>query len=213
MGAMLELDSASRKVKEYLGMSTLPVGIKLMHAGEETERTEYDVGDRRRPFCYFVHEAALGHRFLVRLGDFKCVNADLALGLREPRYAHFEPRIHERIEAVRVGPLADSDLVMLILNPEQVMTAAVMLEGIQVRFGRNRTICGDCSAGVYNTGQPRLTFLCIGPRTTGGFGSSDLVLSMPYQTFLELPSKMGRLAQFSRRAKESLTERLLLRLQ
>jgi uncharacterized protein (DUF169 family) len=63
-------------------------------------------------------------------------------------------------------------------------------------------------AEVLRSGQPRITFMCVGSRTSGGFHSDEMVLSLPYSQFMELPSKMGKLAQMSRKAQDSLTHRL-----
>jgi uncharacterized protein (DUF169 family) len=63
-------------------------------------------------------------------------------------------------------------------------------------------------AEVLNSGQPRITFLCVGSRMSGGFQSDEMVLSLSYALFMELPPKMSKLAQMSRKAQDSLTHRL-----
>jgi uncharacterized protein (DUF169 family) len=200
--------SVGRKLQEYLGMTGRPVGVKVLRDGKIPDESGFDHLQSRAPFCRFVSEAAKGKNFIMRLDDLKCNNAELTLGLREPHYGEIELRIPGKVAALRVGPLEDSDVVMLVVQPGQVMTAALIIENIQLRFRRNRAVCGDSMADVLNSGQPRITFLCVGSRTSGGFNSDELVLSLPYAMFMELLPKMGKLAQMSRKAQDSLTHRL-----
>ena len=206
---MAGADSYAKKIQEYLGMKTRPVGIKLFKQGTVIEDSGIEKIENRLTFCRLVHDAAEGKNFLMRLENLKCINAELTLGLREPRYGNIDFRIKEKISALRIGPAESADIIMLILNPEQVMSAANMVEGINLRFRKNRAICGDCVTEVYNSGQPRISFLCIGSRTNGHFADNELILSMTYKMFLELPSKMSKMASLSRRAKDSLAQRLL----
>ena len=196
------------KLREYLGMPGRPVGVKILRPGELPDAAAFDKLPVRAPFCRYVSEAAKGKNFIMRLDDLKCNNAELALGLREPHYGEVELRIPGKVAALRVGPLEDSDVVMLILQPGQVMTASLIVEDIQMRFRRNRAVCGDSMTEVFNSGQPRITFLCVGSRTSGGFHNDEVVLSMPYSQFMKLPSRMSKLAQMSRKAQDSLTHRL-----
>ena len=201
--------SVGRKLREYIGMSGRPVGVKVLRSGEIPQEAGFDRLASKSPFCRFVSEAAKGKNFIMRLDDLKCNNAELTLGLREPHYGEIELRIPGKVAALRIGPLEESDVVMLILQPGQVMTAALIIEDIQMRFRRNRAVCGDSMAEVFNRGQPRITFLCVGARTSGGFYNDEMVLSLPYAQFMELPAKMSKLAQMSRKAQDSLTHRLV----
>ena len=185
-----------------------PVGVKVMRPGEVPDTAAFDKLPARAPFCRYVSEAAKGKNFIMTLDDLKCNNAELTLGLREPRFGEVELRIQGEVAALRVGPLESADVVMLVLQPGQVMTASLIVEDIQLRFRHNRAVCGDSMAEVLNSGQPRITFLCVGSRTSGGFSSDQLVLSMPYSQFMGLPSKMSKLAQMSRKAQDTLTHRL-----
>lgn len=189
-------------------MSGRPVGVKVLRPGEIPDESAFDKLPSRAPFCRYVSEAAKGKNFIMRLGDLKCNVAELTLGLREPHYGEVEMRIPGKVAALRVGPLEGADVVMLVLQPGQVMTAALIIENIQMRFRRNRAVCGDSMAEVLNSGQPRITFLCVGSRMSGGFQSDEMMLSLPYALFMELPPKMGKLAQMSRKAQDSLTHRL-----
>ena len=180
----------------------------MLRFGEIPDTAAFDKLPGPAPFCRYVSEAAKGKKFIMRLDDLKCNNAELTLGLREPHYGEVELRIPGKVAALRIGPLEGSDVVMLVLLPGHVMTASLIIENIQMRFRRNRAVCGDSMAEVLNSGQPRITFLCVGSRTSGGFHKDELVLSMPYSQFMELPSKMSKLAQMSRKAQDSLTDRL-----
>jgi uncharacterized protein (DUF169 family) len=200
--------ATGRKLQEYLGMPGRPVGVKVLRPGEVPDEAGFDHLPARAPFCRFVSEAAKGKNFIMRLDYLKCNNAELTLGLREPHYGEIEFRIPGKVAALRVGPLEDADVVMLILQPGQVMTASLIIEGINLRFRRNRAVCGDNMAEVFNSGQPRISFLCVGSRTSGGFSSDQLVLSLPYKQFMELPPKMSKLTQMSRKAQDGLTHRL-----
>lgn len=200
--------SVGRKLQEYLGTPGRPVGVKVLRPGKVPDDTGFDRLPSRAPFCRYVSEAAKGKNFIMRLDDLKCNNAELTLGLREPRYGEIELRIPGKVAALRIGPLEESDVVMLILQPGQVMTAALIIDDINLRFRRNRAVCGDSMAEVLNSGQPRITFLCVGSRMSGGFQSDEMVLSLPYALFMELPPKMSKLAQMSRKAQDSLTYRL-----
>jgi uncharacterized protein (DUF169 family) len=200
--------SVGRKLSEYLGMEGRPVGVKVLRAGEVPDEAGFDKLEKRATFCRYVSEAAKGRNFIMRLEDLKCNNAELTLGLREPHYGDIEFRLPGHVEALRIGPLDGADIVLMVLQPGQVMTAALIIEDINLRFRKNRAVCGDGVTEVFNTGVPRLTFLCVGSRTSGGFTSDQLVLSIPYTRFMELPAKMSKLGQISRKAQDSLVDKL-----
>ncbi len=202
-----ELGLESRKAREYLGMLTQPVGVKLIRQGDQIDTTHYDKADGRKTFCWYVHEASRGKSFLVRWEDLDCNRAEIVLGFREPRFANIEPRIREKITGVRIGPVADADAVMLVLNPEQGMTITNLLPEIRVSFKKNRTVCGEGMASVYNNQQPTMTPLCVGARTDGGFQADELLVTLPYKMFMELPLRMNKFASLSRQAVDSLTRR------
>ena len=207
MGTVEELDSTSRKVQEYLGMATRPVGVKLVVDGEELEHSDYEKVDIRGPFCRFVHDASRGKKFFIELPDIDCNKAEIVVGFKEPRFANIEPRVKEKVKALVVGPTGDADVVMLILNAGQAMTLSNLLPEIKLSFRKNRTVCGEGLATVYNTKQPSMTLLCIGARTDGNFEPEEMLITLPYKTFLELPAKMSKFASLSRQAVDSLRER------
>ena len=204
-------DAGSRKIIEYLGMNTRPVGIKLVRTGETLVGAKYDEITGAESFCWFVHNAARGKNYLIRREDLDCNKAEMVLGFREPRFANIEPRIHEKIMAVRIGPVDDADTVMLVLNPEQAMTLGNLMPGMNLTFKWNRTVCGEGMAYVYNSKKPSVNMLCIGARTDGEFKPDELLVTLPYKSFLELPSRMGKFASMSRQALDSLSEKLKIK--
>jgi uncharacterized protein (DUF169 family) len=205
------LDSNSKKIQEYLGMSGRPVGVKLLRQGGTINDTGYDKMEGRKTFCRHIHEAAAGKNFVMRLEHLDCTDAEIILGFRRPRFADVQPRITEEIAAVRIGPVADADIVMLVLNPEQTMTLSNVMPGLAVTFKKNRTVCGEGVPRVYYGNQPTVTLLCIGARTDGAFAPHEMLVSLPYKTFLELPARMSKFASFSRKAMDGLAQRIKFR--
>lgn len=204
---MNETDSTSRKVQEYLGMTTRPVGVKLIREGDPASQFAYDKAGSRGPFCRYVHEASRDKNFLINVKDLDCTKAEIVVGFKEPRFAAIEPRIKEKIAAVRIGPVEDADVVMLILNPGQAMTLNNILPEINLSVRKNRTVCGEGLASVYNTRQPTMSLLCIGARTDGNFQPDELLVTLPYNLFLELPSRMNKFMSISRQAIDSFRNR------
>lgn len=207
MNLIKEMDSTSHKVQDYLGMTTRPVGVKLVLNPEQSENHTYDKADRRGPFCRYVHEASRGKNFLINWEDLDCNKAEIVVGFKEPRFANIEPRIKEKIAAVRIGPIEGADVVMLIINPSQAMTLANLMPDIKLSQRKNRTVCGEGLAAVYNTKQPTMTLLCIGARTDGDFEPDELLVTLPYHAFTELPARMNRFASLGRQAIENLRSR------
>jgi uncharacterized protein (DUF169 family) len=202
----LELDALSEKVRLYLGMPTRPLGIRLIKPGEPANSSL--AAGRRAPFCWYVREAATGTDFLVRREDLDCNKAQIVLGFRDPLFAGLEPRIKERAAALLIGPVAGSNVVMLVLTPAQAMTLCNLVPGMNVVFRKNRTVCGDGMAHVFNTHRPSMSLLCIGARTDGAFQEHELLVTLPFSAFLELPSKMNKWSAVSRNAVEGIRDRL-----
>ncbi|MDO8473703.1 MAG: DUF169 domain-containing protein, partial [Dehalococcoidia bacterium] len=125
------------------------------------------------------------------------------------KYVNIEPRIREKMAAVRVGPVDGADIVLLILNAEQVMTVSILLEGMEATFKGNMAVCGEATALVHNTGKPNVTFLCNGARTFGTYETNEVVVALPIKVFQELPTKMGKFSSLSKKAREGLAQILL----
>ncbi len=204
-----DLKGTIKTVQDYLGMSLRPVGIKIFREADKVEAPGIGKPEKRLTFCRFVREAAQGKDFLIKMEDLNCLNAEVALGFREPKYVNIEPRIKEKVTALRIGPVEDSDVVLLVLTPEQVMTMSILLEGISAKFKGDMAVCGEAMALVYNSGEPNVTFLCNGARMYGGYEPNELVLALPYKVFLGLPSRMGKFVSLSKKAKDGLAQLLL----
>lgn len=199
-------ESIGKAVASYLGMTYRPVGVKLLK-----EPVKAKPSHEKKTYCRFVHDAALGQDVVIDMADLNCLNAEVVLGFREPKYVAIEPRVKEKIEAIRIGPLEEADVVLFVLNAEQVMTLSILLEGVRAESRGDMGVCGEATAKVYNEGQTNVTFLCNGARLYGGYEPNHLIISLPYQRFLELPQKMSRFSSLSKKAKEGFS-RLLLRI-
>jgi len=186
-------EEMEERVRSYLGLNHRLVGIKI---------SEENV-DGKHPavlmtFCRAVRETLGGKELVIGIDDLDCPNAELCLGFREPMFVDVGPRIKSKTRAVHMGPLEDADVVLLVLNSEQVMIMSILLGGIKAEFKGEMAICGEAVAKVYNEGQPNVSFLCSGARDLGGFETHEVVLSLPYTLFLELPDRMTKFASLSR---------------
>ncbi|HIC90403.1 MAG TPA: hypothetical protein EYP04_13510 [Anaerolineae bacterium] len=189
-GEMSEIGQVEETVRSYLDIEFPLVGIQFL-----MEEVESDHPPGQYTFCQFVRMALEERReFVITGGDLSCPSAELALGFREPKYVEVEPRIRKPVRAVRIGPLEGADVVLMVLNPHQVMALAILLGGIKAEFRGEMALCGEAVAQVYNTGQPNVSFLCQGARELGGFGTYELVVGLPYETVLQLPERMTKFA-------------------
>lgn len=175
----------SSGIRAYLGMKYELVGIKINKGAEDTRPEE------PKSFCQLVKEASLGKEFSIEIEDLACPNAELCLGFREPKYVEVEPRIKEHVERVSIGKVtSDSDVILCVLNPEQIMTMSILLGGITPTFKGELGVCGEAVAKVYNDNKPNVTFLCNGARLFGGFRENELLLALPKDCFWELEKRI-----------------------
>ena len=198
-----ELERIEENLRSYLGMNHHLVGVKILEENVDGKHPDAPV-----TFCRAVREALEGKELVIGIGDLDCPSAELCLGFREPMFVDVEPRIKTKTKAVRIGPLEDADVILLVLNPEQVMVMSILLGGIKAEFKGEMAICGEAVAQVYNTGEPNISFLCSGARELGGFEASEVVLGLPYALFLELPNKMTKCASLSRSVRGSMSQLL-----
>jgi uncharacterized protein (DUF169 family) len=184
------------RVRSYLGLDHHLVGIQI---------SEESIGGIHpavlMTFCKAMREALGGKELVIEIDDLSCPNAELCLGFREPMFVDIEPRIKSKTKAVRIGPLEGADVVLFVLNSEQVMVMSILLGGIKAEFKGEMAICGEAVAKVCNEGKPNVSFLCSGARELGGFQTHEVVLSLPYALFLELPDRMTKFASLSRSAR------------
>jgi len=185
-------EEIEEKVRSYLGLNHRLVGIKI---SEESIDGEYPAIPMT--FCRAVRETLGGKELVVGIDDLSCPNAELCLGFRESTFVDVGPRIKTTTEAVRVGPLEGADVVLFVLNSEQVMVMSILLGGIRAEFKGEMALCGEAVAKVYNEGQPNVSFLCSGARDLGDFETYEVVLSLPYTLFLELPDRMTKFTSLS----------------
>jgi uncharacterized protein (DUF169 family) len=172
-------------VRQYLGMKDKVVGVKI--------NPTRDYQHPREPvwFCQVVKDGTSRDiDYAIDLEDLACPNADITLGFRSPRYVQIEPRIKEEVKRIRVGPVDGSDLVLLCLNGEQVMTLSILLGGITTTTKGELGVCGEAVAATYNEAKPHLTFLCNGARLMGGFRPNELLLAIPLNEFNALAHRI-----------------------
>jgi len=175
-------------VRAYIGIKDKLVGIKI-NPSEDGEHPKEPAW-----FCQLVKEASLrGKEFVINLEDLSCPNADITLGFRKPRYMEIEPRIKEEVKRVKIGSVEGSDVVLLCLNAEQVMTLSILLGGITSFFKGEMGVCGEAVAATYNQKKPNITFLCNGARLMGGFRTNEIVLAIPCQEFNSLTQRIENL--------------------
>ena len=203
MGKKEELERIEERVRSYLGMNHRLVGIQILEKDVDGEHPEVPM-----TFCRAVREALAGKELVIGIDDLSCPSAELCLGFREPMFVDVEPRIKSKTRAVRIGPLEDADVILFVLNPEQVMVMSILLGGIKAEFKGEMAICGEAVARVYNEGQPNVSFLCSGARQFGGFETHEVVLSLPYTLFLELPGRMTKFACLNRSVRGSMSQLL-----
>lgn len=97
--------------------------------------------------------------------------------------------IYGRLDRFPVEP----DIVLALLNARQTMLvaeaqgAANWLEGGQLAFGR--PTCGIIPRTL-RTGQPSLSFGCVGARTYVGMEPSQMVLALPGSHFAQLVARL-----------------------
>ncbi len=186
-------EEIEEKVRSYLGLNHRLVGIKISEENLDGNRLAVPT-----TFCRAVREALGRKELVIGIDDLSCPNAELCLGFREPMFVDVEPRIKAKTKAVHIGPLGGADVVLFVLNSEQVMIMSILLGGIRAEFKGEMAICGEAVAKVYNEGEPNVSFLCSGARELGGFETHEVVLSLPYALFLELPDRMTKFASLSR---------------
>jgi uncharacterized protein (DUF169 family) len=186
-------EEIEEKVRSYLGLNHHLVGIRISEENVDGNHPTVSM-----TFCRAVREALRRKELVIGIDDLSCPNAELCLGFREPMFVDVEPRIKAKTKAVCIGPLEGADAVLFVLNSEQVMIISILLGGIKAEFKGEMAICGEAVAKVYNEGEPNVSFLCSGARELGGFETHEVVLSLPYALFLELPDKMTKFASLSK---------------
>lgn len=186
----------AHEIRSLLSLAHRPVGIQIQEGPLIAEPSPAPLR-----FCILERQDLDGGTHRLRLGDIECPGAALALGMVEPAYVDVEPRIRTPVSSVLVGPIEGADQVLFTVTPRQAMTLAVLTGGIEARCTGTHAVCGEVIARVHETGRPHLSLLCSGMRELCGFGDDELVVGMPWKTFLALPQAMTRHASLDSREK------------
>src|SRR3989338_7402872 len=174
---MVDIDSV---IRSYIGSKYKLVGVKILN---EIPKDLSDKPKKPMRHCQMVWEAAvLGKTFTYMLEDLSCANAELALGFVEPKYVDVQPRIQPSdTKAIRIGSIDGADVILIILNPKQLMDLSVLLGGIKAEFKGEIAVCGEATSLPYMTKKPNISLLCNGARMFSDYKESELVLGLPYE--------------------------------
>ncbi len=180
-------------IRAFVGSKLRLVGVKIIDEmpKDGTERP-------KKPLRYskLIREAAQGKNFTVLEKDISDANPQLALGFYEPKYVDIQPRISPaNTKAVRIGPIEGSDVVLMILNPKQVMELAQVFGPIDARFQGELGVEGEATALPYMGKKPNVSFLCNSARLLSGYLESEVILSMPTPDAQSLAEKIENQAR------------------
>lgn len=179
------------RIKGYLGTSNL-VGVRI-------DKDNGPPDDRRPPkkkrFCQIVKEATEGSSCIFNVDDLDCPNAMIALGFQEPSFIEIETRITPAdTKSVEVAPLKEiesPDVVLIILNPMQLMMIGNRMGIIEAKFKGDMAVCGEATASVYMNKKPNMSPLCGGARKYAKYKDSELIFGAPLQYFKDLDEKIA----------------------
>ena len=179
-----------KDIQKILNTKFFPVGIRIINDDTQSWDTSFLEVESNKRFCYYVRQAAQGHKFVVKEdSNLECYTPFLCLGFKEPKYAEFEPRIKSLpTKAVLIAPI-DSfdnplDSVIFIVNAKQAMILISSLRrllGKKVEFtcGASMAVCGEIVAHTVVNQTPNLSVLCGGARIFSGYTDNELILGIP----------------------------------
>jgi uncharacterized protein (DUF169 family) len=166
------------------------VGVKVLK--DSFDRSKKPAKPMR--FCEMVAQALVGKEFIAEISDLSCPSAELCLGYREPRYVDIEPRIKPaETKAVYVGRADNADVILLVLNPEQMMTLSILLGGVSANFRGEFGVCGEAVARVYTERKPNLSFFCNGARMFADFKGNEVILGIPYDAMIKISESITKI--------------------
>lgn len=175
-------------IRSFVGSKLKLVGVKIL---TEVPDTADEKPGKPLRYSQLIREAAEGKTYTVEEKDIADANPQLALGFHEPKYVDIQPRISPPdTKAVRIGPLDGADIVMMILNPRQVMEIAQVYGPLEARFQGELGVEGEATALPYMTGKPNVSFLCNSARLLAGYKDSEVILTMPYEEATKLAEKI-----------------------
>ncbi|MHA1278439.1 MAG: DUF169 domain-containing protein [Candidatus Helarchaeota archaeon] len=191
---MKSLKDQVQLYQRILGSKYFPVGIKILDTPPTTAFNTFQHVNNGHRFCFYVHQAALGKKFLItKESEFDCYTPYICLGFHEPEYADFAPRIQPaHTKAVLIGPLQEMstslDTIIFIVNPKQAMLLVgalrrILKHTVTAHFGASMAICGEIIAHTIVNQTPNLSLLCYGARIFSGFTDDELVLGIPFHLF------------------------------
>lgn len=177
-------------IRSFVGSNLRLVGVRIL---KEKPEDKSDKPHKPLRYSQLIREAAEGKNFTVEEKDISDANPQLALGFAEPKYVDIQPRIQPaETKALRIGPIEDSDVVLMILNPKQVMEIAQVYGPIEARFSGELGVEGEATALPHMTGKPNVSFLCNSARLLAGYRDSEVILSMPAIEAKKLAEKIEK---------------------
>ncbi|ODS40361.1 MAG: hypothetical protein A7315_08885, partial [Candidatus Altiarchaeales archaeon WOR_SM1_79] len=184
-----------KTIRSYIGSKHKLIGVRILSEESKKDRDKRPAKPMR--YCQFIREAAVkGSEFILNVSDMSCPNAEICLGFIEPKYVDIQPRIMPaNTKAVRIGKVEDSDVVLAVVTPKQMMELAVLLGGVNSEFRGEMALCGELTAGVFISKKPNVSFLCNGARMFAEFRDNEVVVGMPYETALKLAEKIEALSR------------------
>jgi len=184
-----------KTIRSYIGSKYRLVGVKILSEEDKKDNDKRLAKPMR--YCQFIRDAVVkGSEFTINLSDISCPNAEICLGFIEPKYVDIQPRIMPaNTKAIRIGKIEDSDVVLAIVTPKQMMDLSVLLNGIKAEFHGEMGVCGEATAKVFMNKTPNVSFLCNGARMFAEFRDNEVILGMPYNAALELAEKIEGLSK------------------
>jgi len=169
-------------ITPYFGNRYSLVGVKFLEKeGDSAPHPRNPVA-----FCDAVREVALAPaRLQLSAGDHACPNAELVLGYVEPRYIELPYRVGKKTVSVLLSnpPEEDSDLVVIIGTPRQLMELSALLGGVSASFGEEGSfgLCGEAVARVLLEGAPSASLFCQGARVLADFKDAEMAVGLPME--------------------------------
>ncbi|MHA1798724.1 MAG: DUF169 domain-containing protein [Candidatus Helarchaeota archaeon] len=188
----------SKKIQDLLDLKGQPVSIKFLKKNvlniPETEENR---------FCQTVLDASNGKIFVVRL-YLRCFTPNLLFGFRSSKYYKKMSLKKYDFKFLHVAPLktvSKSDLVLLIVNPYQVMQLIIAFHQIIKRklnfnLSGSAAICGEATLSIYLRKKPSISFLCFGARIYNNYSNDEMVFGFPIKFINKLVKKLEKNAEY-----------------
>lgn len=190
---MEKYENLSEKFRRFFDIGTSPVAVKISNIQIDGQRPK-----QPSLFCDFVRRVARnGEALTIVETDLQNFTARVILGFTEPKYFDINPRIKPAsTKSIVVAPLEkireDPDVVIIITDPARMMgVVQTISRATRERFEAKMTceasaVAGEVTAVPYIEKKPNLTLLCGGARTLAGYGDNEMVMGIPFDTFVKL---------------------------